>query len=99
MSEKDAKKVKQVAALKYSPEENKAPKIIALGKGEAAEKIIEKAEESDVPVYEDANLAAALNTFNVGEEIPPELYGIVAEILVFVSQIDRNFGERYGRKE
>jgi len=99
MKNDDEKKIKQVAALRYSPEEGKAPKIIALGKGEIAEKIIETAKENDVPVYEDTSLASVLNTFNIGDEIPSELYEIVAQIFVFVSQIDKGFGDRYGSKK
>jgi flagellar biosynthesis protein len=72
------KKIKKVAALKYSPQENNAPQIIGLGKGENAEKILQKARENNIPIYEDEKLANTLNSFNVGEEIPPELYEVVA---------------------
>lgn len=99
MSNKYEKKVKEVVALKYSSDENKAPKIIAMGKGEIAEKILETAEESNVPVFQDGELAHTLNKLNLGDEIPPELYEVVAEVLVFVSNLDRNFGEKYGFKK
>jgi len=46
-----------------------------------------------VPVHEDANLAHALTMLNIGDEIPPELYEVVAKILVFVSDIDGRFPE------
>ena len=93
MAEKK-KKIKQVAALKYSPEENRVPEIIAKGIGQVAEKIIEKAIENDVPIYQNDELASALNEFSIGDEIPPELYEIVAEILVFVNSIDKKYGDR-----
>ena len=93
MAEKK-KKIKQVAALKYSPEENRVPEIIAKGSGQVAEKIIEKAIENDVPIYQNDELARALNEFSIGDEIPPELYEIVAEILVFVNSIDKKYGDR-----
>jgi len=93
MAEKK-KKIKQVAALKYSPEENRVPEIIAKGSGQVAEKIIEKAIENDVPIYQNDELASALNEFSIGDEIPPELYEIVAEILVFVNSIDKKYGDR-----
>lgn len=99
MAEKDDKKVKEVAALQYSPDENAAPKIVALGKGEAAEKILEKAREHDVPVYKNDELAHTLNKMNPGDEIPPELYEVVAEIMVFISRLDRSYGEKYGRNK
>lgn len=87
-------KVKQVAALKYSPGNNRAPEIIGLGSGEIAEKIIEKAKENDIPIYKNDELVNTLNQFKIGDEIPPELYEVVAEILVFVSNIDKKFGDK-----
>lgn len=96
MTEKK-KKVKQVAALKYSSVNNRAPEIIGLGSGETAEKIIEKAKENDIPIYQNDELVNTLNQFKIGDEIPPELYEVVAEILVFVSNIDRKYGDEKWR--
>ena len=45
------------------------------------------------------NLLHTLNKLNLGDEIPPELYEVVAEMLVFVSNLDRSFGEKYGTKK
>lgn len=87
-------KIKQVAALKYSPDDNSAPQIIGLGKGETAEKILEKARENNIPIYKDDELASTLNAFDIGDEIPPELYEVVAQILVFVGNIDKSYGEK-----
>ncbi|NSW91081.1 MAG: EscU/YscU/HrcU family type III secretion system export apparatus switch protein [Firmicutes bacterium] len=89
-------KIKQAAALRYNPDNNLAPEIVAKGKGLIAEKIVEKAKESNVPIYYDEKLAETLNAMNLGEEIPPQLYRVVAEILVFVSDLDKKYGERYG---
>lgn len=79
---------KTAVALQYNPGEE-APKIIATGKGEVAKRILKKAKESDVPVYEDGKLAKTLSKLEIGEMIPPELYGVVAEILVFVDNMDK----------
>lgn len=95
MENKKEKKIKEAAALQYSPGENSAPKIVAIGKGEAAEKILETAKEASVPIVQNAGLAHTLNKLNIGDEIPPELYEVVAEILVFVGNLDRNYGEIY----
>ncbi|MCX8131952.1 MAG: EscU/YscU/HrcU family type III secretion system export apparatus switch protein [Clostridia bacterium] len=92
MSETNEKKIKKVAALKYLPGEDKAPKIVALGKGEIAEKIVETAKANNVPVYENAQLAHTLSSLSIGDDIPQELYEVVAEILVFVSNMDREYG-------
>ena len=81
-------KRKVSVALEYVPGEE-APKIIASGKGVLAEKIIERAKEADVPVYEDSKLANTLSKLEIGDMIPPELYSVVAEILVFVDDMDR----------
>ena len=81
-------KRKVSVALEYVPGEE-APKIIASGKGVLAEKIIERAKEADVPVYEDSKLANTLSKLEIGDMIPPELYSVVAEILVFVDDMAR----------
>lgn len=85
--EKDFEKLTAVAVA-YEPGEG-APKILATGKGEVAEKIIEKAKENDVPLYKDNKLADTLSRLKIGAAIPPELYDVVAEILVFVDDMDR----------
>ncbi len=84
----DKKKIKTAIALEYEPEDA-APKIIATGKGLVAEKIIATAKEADVPVHEDSKLADTLSRLEIGEMIPPELYEVVAEILVFVDAMDK----------
>ena len=87
MAEKKEKE-KTAVALAYVPGD-RAPKILATGKGKVAERIIEVAEENDVPQYEDSELAETLSKLEIGEMIPPELYEVVAEVLVFVSDMDR----------
>ncbi len=79
---------KTAVALSYEPGE-RAPKILATGKGEVADRIIEKAKESNVPLYKDNKLADTLSKLQIGDAIPPELYDVVAEILVFVDDMDR----------
>lgn len=81
-------KVKQAIALEYDPSDE-APRVIASGRGILAEKIIEKARESDIPVHRDDKLADTLSRLDIGDMIPPELYEVVAEILVFVDSMDK----------
>ncbi len=81
-------KPKQAVALSYDPDDD-APKVVATGKGALAEKIIEEAKQAKVPVHKDSKLADTLSRLEIGELIPPELYEVVAEILVFVNQMDR----------
>ena len=87
-----AGKEKTAVAVAYNPGEV-APKILAVGKGEVAERIIETAKENDVPFYQDTKLAETLSRLQIGDTIPPELYEVVAEILVFVDDMDRMKGK------
>lgn len=81
-------KQKQAIALEYDPNEP-APKVIATGTGRIAERIIEEAQKENIPIHADEKLAATLAKLEIGEMIPPELYEVVAEILVFVDAMDR----------
>lgn len=81
MSEEERKKA---VALRYDLEENKAPVLVAKGQGEIAKEIIKIAKENKIPVVENEALVEALIKLDLYEEIPPELYEAVAEILVYV---------------
>ena len=88
----EKKKIKQAIALEYNPMEP-APKVVASGRGALAEKIIEKAKEADVPLHQDSKLADTLSKLEIGDYIPPELYEVVAEILVFVDEMEKIKGK------
>ena len=81
-------KLKQAIALEYDPNED-APKVVASGRGILAEKIINRAREAEIPIHQDDRLADTLSRLDIGEMIPPELYEVVAEILVFVDDMDK----------
>ena len=85
----------QAVASKYDPEEI-APKIVATGKGKVAEKINETAQEANVAIHEDSKLADTLSRLDIGEYIPPELYEVVAEILLFVDDMEKLRGKLKG---
>lgn len=87
MAENRPKK-RTAIALEYDPNEA-APKVIASGSGVIADKIIEKAKENKVPVHKDDKLANTLSRLQIGEMIPPELYEVVAEVLMFVDAMDK----------
>ncbi|MCR5676230.1 MAG: EscU/YscU/HrcU family type III secretion system export apparatus switch protein [Lachnospiraceae bacterium] len=82
-------KIKQAVALGYDPSQDDAPRIIATGRGAIADRIIEQAQVHDIPIHEDNKLADTLSRLQIGEMIPPELYEVVAEILVFVDAMDK----------
>ncbi|MBP5624633.1 MAG: EscU/YscU/HrcU family type III secretion system export apparatus switch protein [Lachnospiraceae bacterium] len=86
------KPAKQAIALEYDPEDI-APRVLATGQGLIAEKIIEKAGEENIPIHKDEQLAKTLSKLEVGDAIPPELYEVVAEILVFVDAMDKIKGK------
>ncbi|WP_136807845.1 EscU/YscU/HrcU family type III secretion system export apparatus switch protein [Desulfosediminicola flagellatus] len=81
----------KAVAIIYDDAESSAPKVLASGQGLIAEKIIEKAEEAGIHIYEDPNLIELLAKVPVGDEIPVELYQTVAEVLAFVYQVNEKF--------
>lgn len=91
-NKQDEKKVKTAIALEYNPDED-APKVVASGKGALAERILEQAKQAEVPIHQDDKLAKTLSKLEIGEMIPPELYEVVAEILVFVDAMDKIKGK------
>ncbi|MDD3608909.1 MAG: EscU/YscU/HrcU family type III secretion system export apparatus switch protein [Halothiobacillaceae bacterium] len=60
-----------------------APRVVAKGRGEVADKIMELARENDIPLHDDPQLCAILAKLELGSEIPESLYRAVAEVLSF----------------
>ena len=81
-------KDKIATALKYDPSQDTSPRLVAKGLGYVAEAILKKGEESEIPVYKDEKLSRQLYNLSLGEEIPEELYEIVAEVLIFIARLD-----------
>ncbi|MDR0293565.1 MAG: EscU/YscU/HrcU family type III secretion system export apparatus switch protein [Oscillospiraceae bacterium] len=80
--------VREAVVLEYDPSRG-VPQVVAQGKGYVAERILAIAEENKIPVHEDPELAHVLNMLNIGDDIPPELYHVVAQILIYVAEIDK----------
>ncbi len=78
----------KAVALKYDGKKDRAPRVIAKGRGNIAEKIIDVAKENNVPIYEDKNLVQILEALDLATEIPPELYRAVAEVLAFIYRLN-----------
>ena len=78
----------KAVALKYDQKSDNAPRVIAKGRGEIAEKIIAVAKENNVPLYEDKNLTQILEALDLETEIPAELYRAVAEVLAFIYRLN-----------
>jgi len=88
--------VKLAVALKYEDDGENAPVIVASGRGEIADRIIQTAKDIKVPVYEDSSLAQVLVSLEMGTEIPPELYQAVAQVIAFVWGLDRKYSAGNG---
>jgi len=74
----------RVAALRYDHPKDRAPKLVARGEGHVAEKILALAREHDIPIHEDRELVEVLSRLDLEEDIPGEVYQVVAEILAFL---------------
>ncbi len=92
MASKPARK--SAVALGYEPAEGSAPKVIAKGDGTLAEKILALAEENGVPIRRDQDLLQVLSRLDLNQEIPPQVYIAVAEILAFVYHSSQRYKDK-----
>lgn len=79
----------RAAALHYDPERDRAPRLVARGEGHVADRILALAREHGIPVHEDRALVDVLARLDLGSEIPPDLYRVVAEIVAFVYRLQQ----------
>lgn len=84
---------KQAVALSYDG--HNAPKIVATGEGLIAEEIIALAKANGVYIHQDPHLSHFLQLLELGEEIPKELYLLIAELIAFVYMLDGKFPEQW----
>lgn len=87
--------VKKAVALRYTPELDAAPKVMAKGQNRLARRILELAEQHGIPIKEDPDLVEILARLDLDEEIPPELFMVVAEILAFVYRANDAWRQRF----
>jgi flagellar biosynthesis protein len=85
---KEEEKHKKAVALKYDRGKAAAPKVTAKGRGAVAERILALAKEHKIPVEKDSTLMEALYRLDINEEIPEELYQVVAELLAFIYRMN-----------
>ena len=79
----------KAVALAYEQNKQRAPKVIAKGEGFIAEKIIEKAKEYDIPLFQSKALVDSLIHLEIDEEIPPTLYKAVGEVFIWLYQTEQ----------
>ncbi len=82
-------KKETAVALKYDTSGQGAPKVVAKGQGDIAQKIKEKAAEFDVPIFKNEALANSLLNLNLDEQIPANLYKAVAEVFVWLMKSEK----------
>ena len=97
MSKRDPTRSSRAVALSYDGGTG-APVVVASGMGYLAEKIVEVAAESGVPVYEDNSLATMLSQLALGQEIPDALYQAIVEIYVYFLNFDPNDPDKLRRE-
>lgn len=83
---------RQAVALRYAPKQDHAPRPVAKGRDYLADKILDLARLHNVPIRHDKKLLQILSRLDVEEEIPPEVYKAVAEILAFIYRLSSQRG-------
>ena len=83
----------KAVALRYKRGNDSAPKVTAKGRGALADKILAVARENNIPIRQDKALLDALYRLEINEEIPEELYRVIAEVLAFIYRMNRLKGK------
>jgi len=99
MEQSPGQKNKSAVALKYQQgEESSTPTVIAKGFGDLAEEIINIAKQSGVLVHEDPYLSDFLATLDLGQEIPEQLYHVIAELIAFSYVLQGKFPASWAKQ-
>ena len=83
--------LQRAVALAYDMKKDRAPKVVASGEGFIAQKIIEKAKEFDIPIFQNKALVDSLIKLDIDQEIPPELYRAVVEVFIWLYQTEGKY--------
>ncbi|ALA70080.1 EscU/YscU/HrcU family type III secretion system export apparatus switch protein [Geobacillus sp. ZGt-1] len=78
------------AVIRYDESSGQSPTVVAQGSGHVAQKIIELAKQHHIPIQEDPLLVQNLLQLDLGDRIPPQLYAVIAEILILIEEIEKN---------
>ncbi len=89
----ERKPPRRAVALGYDLDRDQAPRVLAAGGGDVAEKILQAAAEHGIPVREDPELLEVLAGLDVGEEVPPAAYQAVAQILAFIYRLEEELSQ------
>ncbi|MBU9714715.1 EscU/YscU/HrcU family type III secretion system export apparatus switch protein [Evansella tamaricis] len=81
----------QAAVIRYDENSGDDPKVVAHGKGYVAQRIMDMATEHNIPMEENIGLLENLIDLDLGESIPPQLYAVMAEILLLLEEMEQNY--------
>ncbi|HWL13276.1 MAG TPA: EscU/YscU/HrcU family type III secretion system export apparatus switch protein [Ureibacillus sp.] len=92
-NQKNKKKVsgQTAAVIRYDDSKGEVPTVVAHGSGQVAQKIMELAKQNNIQMQEDESLVSALLNIDLGESIPPQLYAVMAEILILLEELDQSY--------
>ncbi|RHB51149.1 EscU/YscU/HrcU family type III secretion system export apparatus switch protein [Exiguobacterium sp. AM39-5BH] len=79
---------KQAIALSYE-QSMESPRVVAKGGGLVAERMLALAQANGVPIHEDPALLSLLSALKIEEQIPEDLYQVIAELFVFLYQMEQ----------
>ncbi|WP_227935024.1 EscU/YscU/HrcU family type III secretion system export apparatus switch protein [Alkalihalobacillus deserti] len=79
------------AVIRYDDGNEGVPKIVAQGKGQVANQIIDLAKKNNIHMQEDARLVENLLDMDLGDNIPPQLYSVMAEILLLIEEMEKKY--------
>ncbi|WP_027327467.1 EscU/YscU/HrcU family type III secretion system export apparatus switch protein [Helicobacter pametensis] len=82
--------MKKAVALAYKAYQDHAPKVIASGKGEIANAIIQKAIQWDIPLFQNKELVDSMIDLNLDQEVPSELYHALAEVFIWLHKCEQD---------
>ena len=87
--EQGERPVRRAVALRYERGEARAPRVVAKGAHDVAQRVVALAEEHGVPIQSDPDLVELLSASEIGDEVPEEVYAAVARLLAFLWGLGR----------
>ncbi|MBM7704456.1 EscU/YscU/HrcU family type III secretion system export apparatus switch protein [Metabacillus iocasae] len=84
---------KRATVIRYEENADQSPKVLAQATGAAAQQLVEQAQQRDIPVEENMVLLNHLLDLDLGEQVPPQLYAVIAEVLLFIQEIEKEEGD------
>ena len=84
----------EAVALRYDPQQDSSPRVLAKGSGAIADRILQLARDNSIPLYEDQDLVQLLGVLDINAEIPANLYKALAEVLAHIYRAKNTLNEK-----